>query len=152
MTKKSQEEIRFWTERDGKYYYEDKIFNREVPFTLYELGHYKIDRNAKMLEFASLMKDYYDAHSSYPNIAFDRWVAEEQAAVRDLYSDLELDDKFFNESDEEKAIDLLIKKYKFDHAAGKAPDVCDYNIDVTRDFIKYIFENVEDWTRGMYAC
>ena len=53
---------------------------------------------------------------------------------------------------EEKAIDLLIKKYKFDHAAGKAPDVCDYNIDVTRDFIKYIFENVEDWTRGMYAC
>lgn len=163
MDKAFKEE--FWKEKDGKWYYQDRTFKREKPFTSYTVSHYEIDKNAKMLEFATLMKEYYDANRVYPDVSFDKWLMEEQVAVNELYKDIELDEKFFNESDDEKAIDLLIEKYKFDYVAGKAPELLSLKVsnvservleskglELSRDFIKYIFENVKDWTRGMYGC
>ncbi len=163
MDKAFKEE--FWKEKDGKWYYQDRAFNREKPFTTYTVSHYKMDKNAKMLEFATLMKEYYEANNTYPDISFDKWLMEEQVAINELYKDIELDEKFFNESDDEKAIDLLIEKYKFDYAAGKAPEFLPLEVsnsfekaskgkkpELSHDFIKYIFENVKDWTKGMYGC
>lgn len=136
----------------GFYVYHDDIFDLDTKFAPSSIVNYVVDTNSKLLIFASKMKQYFEIHNAYPQISFDDWLKKEADAVDSIREEVSFDYRFFNEADEDKAVDLLIQKYEYDSAHGKAPDCLDSYHYITKDYIKYIFNNAIEWARGMYGC
>lgn len=61
-----------WTiDKTGFYIYYDNIFGTTIKFPPSSIVNYEVDTNAKMLEFATNMKHYFENYDSYPHISFD---------------------------------------------------------------------------------